>query len=204
ATQDREASAAAQNSLAQLVLTRMTDSAALQNTQLDTFADRLSQISQSNNQQLELMRETVERKLSALQLDNNQKLEQMRATVDEKLHATLEQRLGESFKIVSDRLELVHKGLGEMQSLATGVGDLKKVLTNIKTRGNWGEVQLGNLLEQMLTPDQYAANVQVNPLSAERVDFAIKLPGRNGDSETPVWLAIDAKFPQEDYQRLVD
>ena len=145
---------------------------------------------------------TIERKLSALQLDNNLKLEQMRATVDEKLHATLEQRLGESFKIVSDRLELVHKGLGEMQSLATGVGDLKKVLTNIKTRGNWGEVQLGNLLEQMLTPDQYCSNVQVNPMSAERVDFAIKLPGRDGGA--PVWLPIDAKFPQEDYQRLVD
>ena len=192
------------NTLADSLLSRMTDSAALQNTQLDHFADRLGKLSQSNNQQLELMRETVERKLSALQLDNNQKLEQMRATVDEKLHATLEQRLGESFKIVSDRLELVHKGLGEMQSLATGVGDLKKVLTNIKTRGNWGEVQLGNLLEQMLTPDQYAANVQVNPLSAERVDFAIKLPGRSGDGDTPVWLAIDAKFPQEDYQRLVD
>jgi DNA recombination protein RmuC len=198
-TQDRDATTHSQNSFAQLLLTQMKDSAALQNAQLDN-------LSQSNNQKLELMRETVERKLSNLQADNNQKLEQMRATVDEKLHATLEQRLGESFKIVSDRLELVHKGLGEMQSLATGVGDLKKVLTNIKTRGNWGEVQLGNLLEQMLTADQYAANVQVNPMSAERVDFAIKLPGRdgNGSSAAPVWLPIDAKFPQEDYQRLVD
>ncbi len=199
---DRESAAASFTAFTQLLLSRMTDSAALQNAQLDNFADRLSKLSESNNQQLGLMRDTVERKLSALQADNNQKLEQMRATVDEKLHATLEQRLGESFKIVSDRLELVHKGLGEMQSLATGVGDLKKVLSNIKTRGTWGEVQLGNLLEQMLTPDQYAANVQVNPLSSERVDFAIKLPGRNG--EGPMWLAIDSKFPQEDYQRLVD
>src|SRR3954467_3290404 len=127
----------------------------------------------------------------------------MRQTVDEKLHATLEQRLGESFKLVSDRLELVHRGFGEMQNLANGVGDLKKVLTNIKTRGNWGEVQLGNLLEQMLTPDQYACNVQVNPASGERVEFAVKLPGRDGDGN-PCWLPIDAKFPQEDYQRLVD
>jgi DNA recombination protein RmuC len=206
ATADREASVTALNNFAQLLLGRLTESVALQNTQLDSFADRLSKLSQSNNLQLESMRETVERKLSALQVDNNQKLEQMRATVDEKLHATLEQRLGDSFKIVSDRLELVHKGLGEMQSLATGVGDLKKVLTNIKTRGNWGEVQLGNLLEQMLTPDQYAAHVQVNPMSAERVDYAIKLPGRDshvGDG-APVWLPIDSKFPQEDYQRLVD
>jgi DNA recombination protein RmuC len=192
--------------LAESLLKRMTDATGLQIAQLKNFDDRLSKLSQSNNQQLELMRDTVERKLSALQLDNNQKLEQMRATVDEKLHATLERRLGESFKIVSDRLELVHKGLGEMQSLATGVGDLKKVLTNIKTRGNWGEVQLGNLLEQMLTPDQYAANVQVNPMSGERVDFAIKLPGRDGtgSGQTPLWLPIDSKFPQEDYQRLVD
>jgi DNA recombination protein RmuC len=192
--------------LAESLLKRMTDSTGLQIAQLKNFDDRLSKLSQSNNLQLELMRETVERKLSALQFDNNQKLEQMRATVDEKLHATLERRLGESFKIVSDRLELVHKGLGEMQSLATGVGDLKKVLTNIKTRGNWGEVQLGNLLEQMLTPDQYAANVQVNPMSGERVDFAIKLPGRDGNAsgQTPLWLPVDSKFPQEDYQRLVD
>ena len=151
---------------------------------------------------LELMRQTVEGKLQSIQDDNARKLEQMRATVDEKLHATLERRLGESFKIVSERLELVHKGLGEMQSLAAGVGDLKKVLTNIKTRGGWGEVQLGALLEQLLAPDQYAANVATNPQSAERVDFAIRLPGR--DSGEPVWLPIDAKFPQEDYQRLTE
>jgi DNA recombination protein RmuC len=127
----------------------------------------------------------------------------MRQTVDEKLHATLEQRLGESFKLVSDRLELVHRGFGEMQNLASGVGDLKKVLTNIKTRGNWGEVQLGNLLEQMFTPDQYAVNVQVNPASLERVEYAIKLPGKDTTGKS-VWLPIDAKFPREDYERLVD
>ncbi len=182
------------NALSEAMLKRLTDFSGHQNTHLD-------QLSRSNSEQIEQMRQTIERRLSALQTDNSQKLELMRATVDEKLHATLEQRLGESFKLVSDRLELVHKGLGEMQTLAVGVGDLKKVLSNIKTRGNWGEVQLGNLLEQMLTPDQYAANVQVHPLTAERVDFAIKLPGRDGKH---VWLAIDAKFPQEDYQRLVD
>jgi DNA recombination protein RmuC len=127
----------------------------------------------------------------------------MRRTVDEKLHDTLEKRLGESFKQVSERLEQVHKGLGEMQALAVGVGDLKKVLTNVKTRGSWGEVQLGALLEQLLTADQYAAQVRVRPRSTETVDFAIRLPGRD-DGDTPVWLPIDAKFPKEDYERLSD
>jgi len=127
----------------------------------------------------------------------------MRATVDEKLHATLEQRLGDSFRQVSERLEQVHRGFGEMQTLASGVGDLRKVLTNIKTRGGWGEVQLGNLLEQVLTPDQFARNVAPKPNSGERVEYAVKLPGPTGDG-TPLWLPIDAKFPQEDYQRLVE
>jgi DNA recombination protein RmuC len=130
----------------------------------------------------------------------------MRRTVDEKLHATLEQRLGESFKLVSDRLEQVHRGLGEMQTLAAGVGDLKKVLTNVKTRGTWGEVQLEALLEQLLTADQYAKNVATVPKSADRVEFAIRLPGRTeqGGAATPVWLPIDAKFPREDYERLIE
>jgi DNA recombination protein RmuC len=137
-----------------------------------------------------------------MQKDNNDKLEVMRATVDEKLHATLERRLGESFKHVSERLEQVHKGLGEMQNLASGVGDLKKVLTNVKTRGTWGEVQLGNLLEQVMTPSQYERNVAVKRRSSERVEFAIKLP--NGpDENRPLWLPIDAKYPMEDYQRLI-
>ena len=126
----------------------------------------------------------------------------MRRTVDEKLHATLEQRLGESFKLVSDRLEQVHRGLGEMQTLAAGVGDLKRVLTNVKTRGTWGEVQLSALLEQLLTADQFAANVATRPGSGERVDFAIRLPGK--DDGAVVWLPIDAKYPIEDYQRLLD
>ena len=126
----------------------------------------------------------------------------MRQIVDEKLHATLEKRLGESFKMVSDRLEMVHKGLGDMQHLATGVGDLKKVLMNVKTRGTWGEIQLGNLLEQVLTSEQYEKNVKTKPGSDAVVEFAIKLPGRNGSVNDMIWLPIDAKFPQDYYQAL--
>ena len=147
------------------------------------------------------VRATLDERLQALQTDNNTKLEQMRHTVDEKLQGTLERRLGESFQLVSERLEQVYKGLGEMQSLASGVGDLKKVLTNVKTRGTWGEVQLGNLLEQMLAPDQYARNVATKG-GSERVEFAIKLPGQ--EEHQQVWLPVDAKFPQEDYQRLIE
>ena len=165
--------------------------------------DRLSTLTQSNEQRLEAVRATVEQRLELLRTDNAQKLEQMRATVDEKLHAALEHRLGESFKLVSDRLEQVHKGLGEMQTLATGVGDLKKVLTNVKSRGGWGEVQLGALLEEFLSPGQFAKNVATRPGSDERVEYAIKFPGR-GEDGTPCWLPIDAKFPLEDYQRLQD
>jgi len=162
----------------------------------------LEQVSKANEEKLERVRSVVENRLQLMQKDNNEKLEVMRATVDEKLHATLEKRLGESFKMVSDRLESVHKGLGEMQTLAAGVGDLKKVLTNVKTRGTWGEVQLGNLLEQIMTSSQYEKNVAVKKRSAERVEYAIKLP--NGpDDQTPLWLPIDAKFPVEDYQRLI-
>jgi len=168
-----------------------------------TQQQQLSTLTQSNEQRLEAVRATVEQRLELLRNDNAQKLEQMRTTVDEKLHATLEKRLGESFKLVSDRLEQVHRGLGEMQTLATGVGDLKKVLTNIKTRGTWGEVQLENLLEQMLTPAQYEKNVVTRPGRSERVEFAIRLPGR-GESRVPFWLPIDAKFPLEDFQRLQD
>ena len=149
------------------------------------------------------MRSTVEQKLTAIQTDNEKKLEQMRATVDEKLHATLEQRLGESFKQVADRLEQVHRGLGEMQGLAKDVGSLNRVLTNVKTRGMFGEVQLAGLLEQVFTPEQYGAQVETVPGSNARVDFAIKLPGRRDDG-LPLWLPIDAKFPREDYDRLLD
>jgi DNA recombination protein RmuC len=149
------------------------------------------------------MRTTVEQRLQSIQADNEKKLEQMRATVDEKLHATLEQRLGESFKQVADRLEQVHKGLGEMQGLAKDVGSLNRVLTNVKTRGVFGEVQLAGLLEQVFTPEQYATNVETVPGSRERVEFAIKLPGQRSDG-VPLWLPIDAKFPREDYERLLD
>ncbi|MBV8624894.1 MAG: DNA recombination protein RmuC [Herbaspirillum sp.] len=169
----------------------------------DTLHQQLSALTESNAQRMAEVRATLEAKIKDLQTDNAQKLEEMRKTVDEKLHATLEQRLGESFKLVSDRLDKVHQGLGEMQQLATGVGDLKRVLTNVKTRGTWGEVQLEILLEQMLTPDQYAKNVETVPASGERVEFAIRLPGAKDDG-TQVWMPIDAKFPKEQYERLVD
>ena len=153
------------------------------------------------NKSLEGVRSIVDLRLKEIQQDNAKQIDKMRATVDEKLQGTLEKRLGESFKLVSDRLEQVHKGLGAMQQLASDVGGLQKVLANVKTRGGWGEVQLGNLLEQVLTPDQFARNVQTRDETAERVDFAIRLPGdQNG---APVWLPIDAKFPTEDYQRLL-
>jgi DNA recombination protein RmuC len=174
----------------------------LQAQQFEGFGQNLSRLTQSFDARVEALRVTVENRLLAIQTDNAAKLEEMRKTVDEKLHATLEQRLGESFKLVSDRLEQVHRGLGEMQTLAAGVGDLKKVLTNVKTRGTWGEVQLAALLDQVLTAEQYAANVATRPGSNDRVEFAIRLPGR--ESGEPVWLPIDAKFPSEDYQRLVD
>ncbi len=169
------------------------------NAVLTTMSKALTeQLNATGNQ----LRATLYERLTEIQADTAKKLEEMRRTVDEKLHATLEQRLGESFKQVSDRLEQVHRGLGEMQTLAAGVGDLKRVLTNVKSRGTWGEVQLGAIIEQMLTPDQYAKNVKTVPNSKDMVEFAIKLPG-NGDG-VPVWLPIDAKFPIEDYQRLMD
>jgi len=173
--------------------------------------ERLTEVTKSINdliaasrQESSVLREKLEAQFKDIQKSNEQKLDEMRKTVDEKLHATLEQRLGESFKLISERLEAVHRGLGEMQNLATGVGDLKRVLTNVKARGTWGEIQLGAILEQILTPDQYAKNVQTKEDSRERVEFAIRLPGRNGDGDNPVWLSIDAKFPKEDYERLVD
>lgn len=188
------------NAFSQSVLSRMTDVSLMQKNQLDTFSKQLSVLTQMNEQKLEKLRAVVEERLRYLQDENNQKLEKMRETVDEKLHATLEKRLGDSFQIVSDRLEKVHQGLGEMQSLAAGVGDLKKVLSNVKTRGTWGEVQLGNLLEQMMSPDQYEKNVITKMGSRDPVEFAIKLPG--GKDGQPVYLPIDAKFPLEDYERL--
>ncbi|MFZ6861309.1 DNA recombination protein RmuC [Undibacterium sp. Ji67W] len=178
-----------------------------QGNSLKLFADTLNQtlvnLTESNAQRMSEIRATLEQKIQQLQAENASKLEEMRKTVDEKLHATLEQRLGESFKLVSDRLEKVHQGLGEMQQLAIGVGDLKRVLTNVKTRGTWGEVQLEMVLEQMLTPDQYAKNVETIPGTGERVEFAIKLPGKD-EGKVPVWMPIDAKFPKEQYERLLD
>lgn len=169
----------------------------------DTLHQSLSSLTESNAQRMTEVRATLEAKIKDLQQDNGSRLEEMRKTVDEKLHATLEQRLGESFKLVSDRLDKVHQGLGEMQQLAIGVGDLKRVLTNVKTRGTWGEVQLAMLLEQVLTPDQYAGNVETVPGSGERVEYAIKLPGAD-EHGVPVWMPIDAKFPKEQYERLAD
>jgi DNA recombination protein RmuC len=186
------------------LLRRMTENAGMQKDQLDSFSKQLNDLTKRNEEKIESMRKTLENQLRSLQEDNSRKLEQMRATVDEKLQSTLEKRLGESFKQVSERLEQVYKGLGEMRNLATGVGDLKKVLTNVKTRGTWGEIQLGNILEQILTPEQYAVNVQTKKNSNERVEFAIKLPGQDSDKDQVVWMPIDAKFPQEDYQRLLD
>jgi DNA recombination protein RmuC len=168
----------------------------------ETLQQRLNALGEHNQQRLDQMRATLDVQLKALQTDNAAQLEKMRATVDEKLQNTLETRLGQSFGVIAKQLEAVQRGLGEMQSLATGVGDLKRVLSNIKTRGTFGEVQLGALLEQMLTAEQYAANVAVVPHSGERVEYAIRLPGQSGD--VPVWLPIDCKFPVEDYQRLLD
>lgn len=170
----------------------------------DSFRKETAALTQTNEQKLEAMRQTIEKKLADLQADNAKKLEAMRKTVDEKLQETLDRRLTESFKFVSERLEQVHKGLGDMRNLASGVGDLKKVLTNVKARGTWGEIQLGNLLEQILSPEQYAQNVATKEGSNERVEFAIKLPGRDSTDDEVVWLPIDAKFPMEDYQRLVE
>ncbi|MGD0154063.1 MAG: DNA recombination protein RmuC [Thermacetogeniaceae bacterium] len=204
ARQGRDEQGSTLNAFGESVSRRMTEIATLQKNQLDSFACQLTALTGATEQKLEQVRGTVEAKLTQLQAENSAKLEQMRATVDEKLSATLEQRLGESFKLVSERLEQVHKGLGEMQSLATGVGDLKKVLTNVKTRGVWGEIQLGAILDQILTGDQYACNVATRPGSTERVEFAIRLPGRDPDGREEVLLPIDAKFPQEDYQRMLD
>jgi DNA recombination protein RmuC len=166
------------------------------------MGDRLTHMGQTAEQSAERIRNVLNEQLASIQKDNAEKLEQMRKTVDEKLHATLEERLGQSFKLVSERLELVQRGLGEMQSLASGVGDLKRVLTNVKTRGTWGEFQLEALIEQIFTRDQYEKNMATRPGAAERVEIAIRLPGRADDQ--PVWLPIDAKFPIEDYQRLLD
>ncbi|MBN1886062.1 MAG: DNA recombination protein RmuC [Candidatus Krumholzibacteriota bacterium] len=177
---------------------------AAQGERLDTVASSLREMTEANERRIEKVRETVEERLRHLQESNEKRIEEMRKTVDEKLHETLEKRLGESFKQVSERLEAVQRGLGEMQELATGVGDLKRVLTNVKTRGTWGEVQLGTILEEILTPEQYERNVKVAGEGNDLVEYAIRLPGPDLDPNRCVWLPIDAKFPMEDYQRLVE
>lgn len=174
-----------------------------QKQRFDDLLIRQDQIKRDTETKLSEIRNTVENKLQTLQTDNSQKLDEMRKVVDEKLQETVEKRFNESFKLISDRLEEVHKGLGEMQSLASGVGDLKKVLTNVKTRGNLGEIQLGAILEQILSPDQYVQNAVVREGSLERVEYAVKLPDKNHENR-PLLLPIDSKFPNEDYQRLVD
>ncbi|MBW7900153.1 MAG: DNA recombination protein RmuC [Rhodocyclaceae bacterium] len=199
---DRAEQTAALDRLGQSLAGQVGQLGTLQGQQFEAFGQHLSRLTQSFDARVEALRQTVETRLAAIQTDNAAKLDEMRKTVDEKLHATLEQRLGESFKLVSDRLEQVHRGLGEMQTLAAGVGDLKKVLSNVKTRGTWGEVQLAALLEQVLTAEQYAENVATRPRSNDRVEFAIRLPGK--DDGAPVWLPIDAKFPIEDYQKLLE
>uniref|UniRef100_A0A7C3E492 DNA recombination protein RmuC n=1 Tax=Gracilinema caldarium TaxID=215591 RepID=A0A7C3E492_9SPIR len=178
-------------------------------SQLTALRTEIARFGQGNDQKLEQLRETVDRKLRELQTDNAARLEQIRKTVDDKLHETLEKRLGESFKLVGDRLEQVQAGLGEMRTLAAGVGDLKRVLVNVKNRGTWGEVQLISIIQDLLAPHQYELNAAMQPGSQERVEVAIRLPGSTrsdgtGKKEQPVLLPIDAKFPKEDYERLVN
>jgi DNA recombination protein RmuC len=192
---------------------QLQKSATAQEERLDSIVQTVASLGQGQQTSADRLREellaatertrvAVDERLRELQAGNEAKLEQMRATVDEKLQSTLERRLGESFQLVSTRLEEVHKGLGEMASLASGVGDLKRVLSNVKNRGTWGEYQLGALLEEGLAPGQYATNVATRPGSTERVEFAVKLPGRDGVE--PCWLPIDSKLPLDDYQRLVE
>ncbi|NLN47630.1 MAG: DNA recombination protein RmuC [Clostridiales bacterium] len=191
------------NNLSDSLTARINEMTKLQQMQSDSIDKRMAVLTESNEKRLESIRSSVEEKLKEIRNDNNEKLEAMRTTVEEKLHDTLEKRLGESFKIVSDRLEQVHKGLGEMQTLASGVGDLKKVLANVKTRGIWGEIQLGNILEQILAPEQYAVNIPTKENSKENVEYAIRLPGKGGNGEE-ILLPIDAKFPLEGFQKLID
>ncbi len=193
-----------QQSAVQNTVSTLSGMASTQQASLAAFKEELAGLEKSLRDQQDSLRRAVEERLRELQQGNEKKLEEMRTTVDEKLQGTLEKRLGESFKVVSERLEAVHRGLGEMQELATGVGDLKRVLTNVKARGTWGEVQLEALLEQMLSPGQYQRNVKTKQGSNALVEFAIRLPGPESDAESVVWLPVDAKFPQEDYLRLVE
>lgn len=204
AKQQREEVSSSLKGFNDSVLKGMAEMGGLLKEQMETFSGQIRKLTESNENRMDAVRNTVEARLKQIQEDNAKQLDQMRATVDEKLQGTLEKRLGESFKLVSERLEQVHKGLGEMQTLASGVGDLKRALTNVKTRGGWGEIQLESLLAEILAPEQYARNVQTSDAGGELVEFAIRLPGRGDGDTEPVWLPIDAKFPLEDYQRLVE
>lgn len=184
------------------VVTALERASLAQDRRFEAMTEQLRELARTNQESLERIRAAFDQRVKELQEGNERKLEEMRRTVDEKLHETLEKRLGESFKLVSEHLESVHKGLGEMQSLASGVGDLKRVLTNVKARGTWAEVQLAAILEQVLTPEQFARNVCVKEGSAERVEFAVRLPGPKDDPAACLWLPIDSKFPHEDYGRL--
>ena len=189
---------------AQTLTTTVGQLGNVQKQQLESVTAQVQALVETNQQRLEGLRATISEQLGEMREANEKKLEEMRRTVDEKLQGTLEKRLGESFKLVREQLDAVHKGLGEMQSLATGVGDLKNVLTNVKVRGTWAEYQLGAILEQVLTPEQFDRNVATHENSSERVEFAIRLPGRSDDPNDCVWLPIDSKFPQEDYIRLTE
>ena len=189
---------------AQTLTTTVGQLGSVQKQQLEGVTAQVQALVETNQQRLEGLRATISEQLGEMREANEKKLEEMRRTVDEKLQGTLEKRLGESFKLVREQLDAVHKGLGEMQSLATGVGDLKNVLTNVKVRGTWAEYQLGAILEQVLTPEQFDRNVATHENSNERVEFAIRLPGRSDDPNDCVWLPIDSKFPQEDYIRLTE
>jgi len=187
--------------LGQSLADQLARLAEVQTLQIDSFGQQLAALTQANEARFDMLRRTLDDRLRDLAADTASQLAEIRKTVDEKLQTTLEHRLGESFGLVSRQLESVHRGLGEMQALAAGVGDLKKVLTNVKTRGTWGEVQLATLLAQLLTIDQYQSNVATRPGSSDRVEFAVRMPGRDGEI---CWLPIDAKFPREDYERLVE
>lgn len=204
AQQERAELSGALKSFGDSVQTQMAASARIQNDQMESFARQLTLLTAANEKKMEDIRLVIDGKLKQIQEDNTRQLDRMRETVDEKLQGTLEKRLGESFKQVSERLEQVHQGLGDMRTLATGVGDLKKVLTNVKARGTWGEVQLGALLEEILSPEQYLKNVNTRGEGADFVEFAIKLPGQCEDPDDCVLIPVDAKFPVEDYSRLLD
>ncbi|MGH9585458.1 MAG: DNA recombination protein RmuC [Acidobacteriaceae bacterium] len=199
----REELSAGQTRAIDTLVKTLGESAKGSSDQMERVRQQIKELTESNDARLERVRTTIDTQLKQLQDGNEKKLDEMRKTVDEKLQGMLERRLGESFKLISSQLDLVSKGLGEMQVLATGVGDLKRVLTNVKTRGTWGEVQLGAILEQILTPDQYEKNWRPHPDTQASVEYAIKLPGQGGAGEA-VFLPIDAKYPQDDYQRIVD